>query len=413
MEAYEEEKEDILNNSLTNLQWLQHINMNLSEGLSLPRKTVASSSFNVPTTIPDHKEERQRGVDYAHNSLVKPPYSYATLICMAIRATSKHKITLSAIYNWIMRNFAYYRNADPSWQNSIRHNLSLNKCFLKVPRDKDEPGKGGFWMINPEYEDYFKNGVFKRRKPDTKSKKNTKSPYARGLYRSNMFSTANGKQPGCSKSSPSNSTASSTARSTPISTPINTPHSTPPRLDFFEEAQQNQLMFSHSSPIRPMQQSHQHCPPVRKICTKALVNQNNTNLSLNNNLNLNNNNNANNNANNNNINNNNIVVDEQSWDLVLRDIQLNTGAFEQCVQQDDDFFNSDLNLGNDLLGGGSSTLSGDLSDLVRDIESLIDVPGLGQPDLVVKGVGSQNWGGIMDELNFGDYMDSPLSSLVG
>ena len=31
--------------------------------------------------------------------------------------------------------------------------------------------------------------------------------------------------------------------------------------------------------------------------------------------------------------------------------------------------------------------AGDLSDLVRDIESLIDVPGLGQPDLVVKGKG--------------------------
>jgi len=410
MEAYEEEKEDVLNNSLTNLQWLQHINMNLSEGLSLPRKTVASSSFNVPTTIPDHKEERQRGVDYAHNSLVKPPYSYATLICMAIRATSKHKITLSAIYNWIMRNFAYYRNADPSWQNSIRHNLSLNKCFLKVPRDKDEPGKGGFWMINPEYEDYFKNGVFKRRKPE-KSKKNNKTPYARGLYRSNMFST-NGKQ-GCSKSSPSNSTASSTPRSTPINTPLTTPHSTPPRLEFFEEAQQNQLMFNHSSPIRPLHQSHQQSTPVRKICTKALVNQNNNiSLNLNNNNHNNTNNNANNNANNNNNNNNNVVVDEQPWDLVLRDIQLNTGAFEQCVQQDDDFFNTDLNLGNDLLGGGS-TLSGDLSDLVRDIENLIDVPGLGQPDLVVKGVGSQNWGGIMDELNFGDYMDSPLSSLVG
>ncbi|XP_026861882.2 forkhead box protein J1-B [Electrophorus electricus] len=102
--------------------------------------------------------------DYKTNPLVKPPYSYATLICMAMQASKKTKITLSAIYNWITENFCYYRHAEPSWQNSIRHNLSLNKCFMKVPRQKDEPGKGGFWQIDPQYADMFVNGVFKRRR---------------------------------------------------------------------------------------------------------------------------------------------------------------------------------------------------------------------------------------------------------
>ena len=50
------------------------------------------------------------------------------------------------------------------FQNSIRHNLSLNKCFQKVPRRKDEPGKGGFWRINPEYNDMLENGIFKKRR---------------------------------------------------------------------------------------------------------------------------------------------------------------------------------------------------------------------------------------------------------
>ena len=54
------------------------------------------------------------------------------------------------------------------FQNSIRHNLSLNKCFQKVARRKDEPGKGGFWRINPEFSDMFVNGIFKKRRGSTR-----------------------------------------------------------------------------------------------------------------------------------------------------------------------------------------------------------------------------------------------------
>ncbi|XP_028990830.1 forkhead box protein J1-B [Betta splendens] len=103
-------------------------------------------------------------VDYKTNPKVKPPYSYASLICMAMQASKQPKVTLSTIYNWITENFCYYRHAEPSWQNSIRHNLSLNKCFKKVPRRKDEPGKGGFWQIDPQYADMFVNGIFKRKR---------------------------------------------------------------------------------------------------------------------------------------------------------------------------------------------------------------------------------------------------------
>lgn len=55
-------------------------------------------------------------IDYKTNRHVKPPYSYATLICMAMQASNKTKITLSAIYSWITENFCYYRYAEPSWQ---------------------------------------------------------------------------------------------------------------------------------------------------------------------------------------------------------------------------------------------------------------------------------------------------------
>ena len=74
----------------------------------------------------------QERVDYKSNPFVKPPYSYATLICMAMKETRRNKITLSGIYTWITENFLYYRNADPSWQVTHTH-LSLSLVTSEQP----------------------------------------------------------------------------------------------------------------------------------------------------------------------------------------------------------------------------------------------------------------------------------------
>lgn len=62
----------------------------------------------------------------------KPPYSYAQLIVQAVASASDRQLTLSGIYSYITKNYPYYRFVDKGWQNSIRHNLSLNRYFIKV-----------------------------------------------------------------------------------------------------------------------------------------------------------------------------------------------------------------------------------------------------------------------------------------
>ncbi|XP_031949819.1 forkhead box protein J1-like isoform X1 [Corvus moneduloides] len=100
-------------------------------------------------------------IDYKSNAHVRPPYSYATLICMAMEASKKPKITLAAICKWISDNFCYFRRADPSWQSSIRHNLCINKRFIKVPREKGEPGRGAFWKLHPRYAEQLQSSTSK------------------------------------------------------------------------------------------------------------------------------------------------------------------------------------------------------------------------------------------------------------
>nr|XP_039263237.1 forkhead box protein A2-like [Styela clava] len=129
---------------------------------------IAISPNMVPGSMHVNRQDKNYRRNYTH---AKPPYSYISLITMAIQSCESKMMTLSEIYSWIMELFPFYRQNQQRWQNSIRHSLSFNDCFVKVPRSPDKPGKGSYWSLHPEAGNMFENGCYLRRQKRFKCEK--------------------------------------------------------------------------------------------------------------------------------------------------------------------------------------------------------------------------------------------------
>lgn len=104
--------------------------------------TAESSNSSLNSPIPNHQQSTSHRNKHPHNipydPLVhtnsKPPYSFSCLIFMAIEDSDQKALPVKEIYMWILEHFPYFSTAPMGWKNSVRHNLSLNKCFQKVEK---------------------------------------------------------------------------------------------------------------------------------------------------------------------------------------------------------------------------------------------------------------------------------------
>eukprot|EP00045_Choanoeca_perplexa_P004136 m.35655 g.35655 ORF g.35655 m.35655 type:complete len:433 (+) comp12414_c0_seq1:268-1566(+) len=105
-------------------------------------------------------EARQRSAEaWPANPTAKPPYSFPCLIGMAMLHHNNTPVAVADLYNYILERYPYFKTAKSGWKNSIRHNLSLNKYFLKVERDVPDVRKGSLWAMVPGKEDNMRRDI--------------------------------------------------------------------------------------------------------------------------------------------------------------------------------------------------------------------------------------------------------------
>ncbi|KAL5006872.1 hypothetical protein ScPMuIL_015678 [Solemya velum] len=140
-------RKDGLNNSLTNIQWLR--------GMKLKREhaRVASNYNGRGTNM--HHPHHWRSLSHAeivqiseeYGITKRPPFSYMSLIQMALNSKEDKKMTLREICRWIEDAFKYYKHtAKPGWRNSIRHNLSLYNIFVRESSKRH----GSYWTVKED-----------------------------------------------------------------------------------------------------------------------------------------------------------------------------------------------------------------------------------------------------------------------
>ncbi|KAL2091870.1 hypothetical protein ACEWY4_011668 [Coilia grayii] len=117
--------------------------------------------FSQPRIAPHSNQ------DLHPKAFPKPIYSYSCLIAMALKNSKTGSLPVSEIYNFMKEHFPYFKTAPDGWKNSVRHNLSLNKCFEKVENKlSGSSRKGCLWALNPAKIDKMEEEMQKWKRKD-------------------------------------------------------------------------------------------------------------------------------------------------------------------------------------------------------------------------------------------------------
>ncbi|GMT31170.1 hypothetical protein PFISCL1PPCAC_22467, partial [Pristionchus fissidentatus] len=167
--------------------------------LTAPTSTTPSVSSTSPSVMASSEGTSASPSKSDVSGMERPSLSYKDLIIEAIDSSPDKRLKLNEIYQVIRMLHPYYRLRPDQWgwQNSIRHNLSLHDCFVKLPLKQTNASGvvGHYWTVVAELSD--KQTLRRRNRASNggRAARKTSAPVLGGSVPMSMMMSRNEESP--------------------------------------------------------------------------------------------------------------------------------------------------------------------------------------------------------------------------